>query len=85
MEKQISIKICSDIDYEDLIAEIYYGEQFVGVVDQEKGFNHLVIRMPVGIELPISSNKSMLALNLTDFEHAIEEAKQKLWDMRKTD
>lgn len=83
MKREFSLRVGSDTDYEDLIADIYYGDQFIGVISQEKGFENLEIQLPIGILLPIKSHKELTTLNLQEFMNAIEMAKEKLWKLRR--
>lgn len=41
--KKFNIVMADDLDYEDLIAEIYYENEFVAMLTQEGGFEHLRI------------------------------------------
>jgi hypothetical protein len=46
MKDAIKILICSDTDYEQLIAEIYIDDKFVALVSQDNGVNDLQIVFP---------------------------------------
>lgn len=37
---EFEIQVLSDKDYEDLIAEVLYGEEFFLLIDQEEGFGN---------------------------------------------
>lgn len=40
------IQVCSDVDYEKLIAEVYVDEKFVALVNQERGDGVLEVVFP---------------------------------------
>jgi phage pi2 protein 07 len=44
-EKGFDILISSDIEYEELCAEIYFDGQFVAIITQEKGIDQAVIEL----------------------------------------
>lgn len=46
MESKLKIQICSDIDYNNLIAEIYFDEKFVALISQEDGVSNLKLEFP---------------------------------------
>jgi hypothetical protein len=80
MSKAYKITVCSLPDYEQLVAEIYLGDEFVGLLSQEKGPEKTMIEINVtGAQ---RSSKWELAL----FEQALDEAKQRLsklgWDSK---
>ena len=77
MEDEFTIDICSDVDYEDLIAEINYQGEFLALVSQESGYEFL--------DLAIHPRKSSepWQFKLKDFEAAIQKAKTRLWELRK--
>lgn len=45
MTSKFKILISSDIDYDELCAEIFFEDQFVGILTQEKGFKNLKIEI----------------------------------------
>ena len=45
MTSNFKIIISSDLNYNDLCAEIYYLDQFVAVITQEKGIENLMIEI----------------------------------------
>ena len=71
------ILVSSDLNYNDLCAEIYYDDQFVGIMTQEQGFENLEIEI---YPLP---NQQHWTFKLIDFEEVIKSAKETLWEMRK--
>jgi hypothetical protein len=64
-------------EFSDFIAEIYYQNEFVCLISQENGCNQL------DIEIASKPNGESWKFSLSDFEQAIEKAKQRLWDLRK--
>lgn len=42
----LKILISSDLSYEKLVAEIYYKDKFVALINQERGINDLEIEFP---------------------------------------
>ena len=69
------ILICSDVDYDHLIAEIYLGDKFVALISQEAGKDKLQIEFPrIGLNQAAVCEK----LELDYFLSAVEEAKRKL-------
>ena len=46
MNERIKITICSDTDYEQLIAEIYIDGKFVALISQENGADNLQLEFP---------------------------------------
>ncbi|MBA3604321.1 MAG: hypothetical protein H0W50_11955 [Parachlamydiaceae bacterium] len=45
MESKFKIIMSSDIDYDELCAEIYYENQFIAIINQEKGLENLEIEI----------------------------------------
>lgn len=43
---KLKVTVCSDQDYDELIAEIYHDEKFVALISQEKGRNKLYVEFP---------------------------------------
>ena len=67
----------SDTDYNELCAEIFFEDQFVGILTQEKGLENLEI------EIYPSPNKKFWAFKFSEFEAILKSAKEALWEMRK--
>jgi len=44
--RKIKIMICSDTDYDQLIAEMYVDDKYIGLISQERGPNNLVVEFP---------------------------------------
>ncbi len=77
MKNHFKIIISSDLDYEELCAEIYFNDQFVAMLMQEKGFENLEL------EIYPSENKKTWLFKFSEFEKILKKAKEKLWEMRK--
>ena len=77
MSKDFSNLVASDVDLEELYAEIQYNNKAVAILTQEEGLERLKIQL-----LP---NKDGGDWNfyLADFFEAIEKAKHRLCGMRK--
>ncbi|MEJ4044312.1 hypothetical protein [Erwinia sp. SLM-02] len=65
---QLKIVIASDVDYEELIAEIYCNDEFIALLQQENGIDD--------IKLEFSPNLTSLSLDW--LQNALSEAKNKL-------
>ncbi|WP_241613746.1 hypothetical protein [Rosenbergiella epipactidis] len=66
----LKIVIASDVDYENLIAEIYQNDEFIALLQQEDGIND--------IKVEFSSNISVIDFDW--LQNALNEAKIKLLD-----
>ncbi|PQK93073.1 hypothetical protein [Pantoea ananatis] len=64
----LKIVIASDVDYENLIAEIYCDNIFIALLQQDNGIN----------DLRIEFSSDINTLNLDWFQNALNEAKKKL-------
>ncbi len=73
------LRFPDDPDYEDLLAEMYIGDEFVAQITQEAGFDSL------DLEIHPRKNGEPWQFKLKDFEVAIQKAKNRLWELRKTD
>jgi hypothetical protein len=78
MSNLFRIQVASDIDYHDLIAEVYCGDEFVALLSQEKGYAEL------GIEIQPRRDGTPWSFKCSEFVSAIEKAKGRLWDLRKS-
>lgn len=67
----------SDIDFEDLIADIGFDTNLVCLLTQEMGFENLRIR----IYPP--KHQDYWDFRLDEFEKIIKMAKKRLWELRK--
>ncbi|KAA5931178.1 MULTISPECIES: hypothetical protein [Pantoea] len=64
----LKIVIASDVDYENLIAEIYRDDEFIALLQQEDGIND--------IKIEFSSDVS--PMNFDWLQNALNEAKRRL-------
>lgn len=80
METKFRIRICSDLDYEEMVADISYENQTIAMISQENGIDKMEIEI-------FSQTNSKLAwkVNLDDFVKIIELAKKTLIKMKKID
>ena len=77
MEKRFKIIISSDLQYNDLCAELYFDDQFVAIVTQEKGLENLEI------EIHPPKNHSFWNFNLSEFQNILKSAQELLQKMQK--
>ena len=73
------VEVWSNPEYDDLIAEIYYGDKSIGVISQEDGYSLL------NIGLERSGPSDLVRFKLAEFEAAIALAKERLWELRRAD
>lgn len=64
----LKIIISSDVDYENLIAEIYCDDIFIALLQQENGIN----------DIRIEFSSEINTVNFDWFQNALNEAKKKL-------
>ncbi|KEA51445.1 hypothetical protein DT73_17165 [Mangrovibacter sp. MFB070] len=64
----MKVVIVSDIGYEKLIAEIYYDDAFIGLIQQEEGKNNLKVEF----------SNSNTPISLESLQEALQVAKGKL-------
>lgn len=77
MISKFKIIMSSDLDYEELCAEIYFEDQFVAMLTQENGIENMEI------EIHPPQNKKFWSFKFSDFETIMESAKKSLYDMKK--
>lgn len=77
MNSNFEILISSDIDYDDLCAEIFYQGNFLAIISQEEGFENL------DIEIYPPINQERWQFKYSEFENVLQCAKQRLWELRK--
>ena len=75
MNGGFKITVGSLPDYDDLVAEIYIGEEFIGLISQEAG--------PDAIAFEVAPVESSLKIDLGTFEAALAHAKKRLIELRK--
>lgn len=71
------ITIGSLPEYEDLVAEIYINDRFVGLISQERAEGDFLL------ELSLPEGKEPAAIELALFESAVAEAKEKLQKLKR--
>ncbi len=76
-EHPFKILISSDLDYNELCAEFFFEDQFVGILTQERGFENLEI------EIHSPPNQKFWIFKFSEFEAALNSAKNALWEMQK--
>lgn len=77
--EEFDISVWDHPDFEDLIAEILYGEEFVCLISQESGFSSL------DIEIHPKQDGQPWRFKLADLESAIERARKRLWELRRAE
>jgi hypothetical protein len=75
--KEFRVVIASDLDYEDLVAEIYFKDQIVAMLTQELGFDYMEI------EIYPSKTQDFWHFKFLEFENVIQYAKKRLLELRK--
>lgn len=77
-EINFEFSVGSDLDFEDLIADIGFENKLVALLTQEEGLQNLRIRI-----FP-PENQEFWDFRLDEFETVIQKAKERLWQLRKT-
>ena len=77
MKDKFRIRICSDLDYEEMVADISYENQTVATITQENGINKMEIEI-----FSLEGGKPWRFL-LSDFIKNIELARKRLIEMQK--
>lgn len=67
---QLKVVIASDVDYENLIAEIYCDERFIALLQQEDGEDNIKVELSPNIG----------AIDYDWLQNALSEARKKLLD-----
>lgn len=75
--KKFRIDIGSDLEYEDLVADIYFEDRFVAMLTQEQGFENLEI------EIYPPETQKFWVFKFSEFDEAIQYAKRRLWELRR--
>jgi hypothetical protein len=75
MRTNLRVQVCSDVDYERLVVEIYQNEKFVALISQEGANRELAVEFPGP-----DQNQSIVLrkVELNWFKMAIEEAERAL-------
>jgi phage pi2 protein 07 len=76
-ENGFDIIISSDIQYEELGAEIYFNTEFVAIITQEQGIEHSII----AIYPPLNGEK--WTFNYVEFIQILKDAQNSLIKMKK--
>lgn len=76
-EKKFEFTVGSDINFENLVADIGFENNLLVLLTQEDGFHNLRIR----IYPP--ENEEFWDFRLDEFEDIIHKAKKRLWELRK--
>lgn len=45
MKKKFRIRLCSDLDYEEMVADVCYMNDTLGIINQDKGVDAMEIRI----------------------------------------
>lgn len=77
IKKNFRIDIVGDLEYEDLIADIYFDDEIVAMLTQEFGYDNMEI------EIYRPKNQDFWHFKFSEFEEAIQYAKQRLFELRK--
>lgn len=75
--KNFRVIFVSDVDYEDLVSDIYFENKKVAMLTQERGYENLEI------EIYPPLNQEFWVFKFSEFEEAIQHAKRRLWELRK--
>jgi hypothetical protein len=78
MISKFKIIISSDTEYNELCAEIFFEDHFVGILTQEQGLENLEI------EIYPPQNKKFWTFKFSEFEAILKSAKETLWKMRRS-
>lgn len=77
MQNKFRIRICSDLDYEEMVADISYENHTVAIITQENGIENMEIEI-----FPPEIQETWKFL-LNDFIESISSAKKRLIEMQK--
>ena len=77
MNSKFKIIMSSDIEYNELCAEIFFEDQFVAILTQEHGLENLEI------EIHPPTHKKFWSFKFSEFETILKSAKESLWSMQK--
>ena len=79
MNRRFRVTVGSEPDYEDLVGDLYFDDQIVCVLTQERGIG----AMEIQIHTP--HDGTTWAFPLADFEEALAALKERMWQLRRTD
>lgn len=72
MKDKFRLVICSDVDYEGMVVDICYGNEAIGILNQDRGVDNIEIL------LSSSTNEDDVKFPLKDFQEILEKAKKVL-------
>ena len=78
MKNKFKIRLCSDLDYEEMVADVCYENCTFATITQEKGVNN----MEIEIFLP-ENDLSSWKFSLEDLVNILQSAKQSLIEIRR--
>ena len=76
-EINFEYSVSSDVDFEDLIADIGFDGKLVAILSQEEGFDNM------RIQIYSPENAECWNFRLDELENIIKKAKTRLWELRK--
>lgn len=79
MNPRFRITVGSDIDYEDLVGDLYFDDQIVCILTQEEGFQAMQLQL---FGPPVGRNWNFA---FAEFEEALAALKKRMWELRRTD
>ncbi len=79
MNPRFRITVGSEPEYEDLVGDLYFDDQIVCVLTQEKGFE----AMQMNLFCPPDGRT--WSFPLADFEEALAALKKRMWELRRTE
>ncbi len=77
MNKKFTVEVCSDLDYEEMVADVSYENHTVATITQENGIDNMEI------EIFFPTETSTWTFPLNDFIETIVFAKKCLIEMQK--
>jgi len=79
-EDKFSIRLCSDLDYEEMVADICYEDRTVALVTQENGPENMQIEI-------FAPEKGMPSwkFSLNDLMNTVQSAKKRLIEFKKSE
>lgn len=79
MQDKFRIRICSDLDYEEMVADVTYENHTIAMITQENGVENMKIEI-----FPPEEEIKSWTLPLNDFIEIIVFAKKRLIEMQKS-
>jgi hypothetical protein len=78
MNKKFTVEVCSDLNYEEMVADVSYENHTIATITQENGIDNMEIEI-----FPPSEEIQSWKFLLSDFLEAIIFAKKRLIEMQK--